>query len=317
MPGPDGVLLVAKPPGVTSHDVVAQVRRAEVARGAKVGHAGTLDPFATGLLVVLVGRATRLQRYLVGLSKAYRTVARLGATSDTGDPTGVVVSTGASAGEDAVRAAAARLVGEIEQRVPDYSAVKVGGERLYRKARRGEAVEAPVRRVRIERLEVVRFDEPGQQAELEVRCSSGTYVRQLVADLGELCGAGAYCAALERTEVGPFALAEADDRSLIPLDRALSFLPARTLDSTEAAGVRHGRRLADPGGPRRRPRGRGRAAGGRAAAGDGGGVETRRRSPTMAAWGCGQRSLVFARCWPCAACRQPRAPSSWGSSTRA
>jgi len=249
MPGPDGVLLVAKPPGVTSHDVVAAIRRQDVAGGAKVGHAGTLDPFATGLLVVLVGSATRLQRYLVGLPKAYRVVARLGEVSDTGDPTGEVTGTGATAREQDVRAAAARLTGEIEQRVPAYSAVKVGGERLYRKARRGEAVERPLRRVRIERFDVLRFDERAQEAELEVRCSSGTYVRQLVADLGELCEAGAYCRALERTRVGPFELAQADDQRLIPLVGALSFLPERELDPGEAQGVRHGQRLADPGGP--------------------------------------------------------------------
>jgi tRNA pseudouridine55 synthase len=249
MAGPDGVLLVAKPPGVTSHDVVAAIRREDVAAGAKVGHAGTLDPFATGLLVVLVGSATRLQRYLVGLPKAYRVVARLGAVSDTGDPTGEVTDTGARAREQDVRAAAPRLTGEIEQRVPAYSAVKVGGERLYRKARRGEPVERPLRRVRIERFDVLSFDEPAQEAELEVRCSSGTYVRQLVADLGELCGAGAYCRALERTQVGPFELAQADDERLIPLAGALSFLPERELDAGEAQGVRHGQRLADPGGP--------------------------------------------------------------------
>ena len=249
MPGPDGVLLVAKPPGVTSHDVVAAIRREDVAAGAKVGHAGTLDPFATGLLVVLVGSATRLQRYLVGLPKAYRVVARLGAVSDTGDPTGAVTATGTTAREQDVRAAAARLTGEIEQRVPAYSAVKVAGERLYRKARRGEPVERPLRRVRIERFDLLRFDEPAQEAELEVRCSSGTYVRQLVADLGELCEAGAYCQALERTQVGPFELAQADDQRLIPLAGALSFLPERELDAGEAQGVRHGQRLADPGGP--------------------------------------------------------------------
>ncbi len=249
MAGPDGVLLVAKPPGVTSHDVVAAIRREDVAAGAKVGHAGTLDPFATGLLVVLVGSATRLQRYLVGLPKAYRVVARLGAVSDTGDPTGEVTDTGATAREEDVREAAARLTGEIEQRVPAYSAVKVGGERLYRKARRGEPVERPLRRVRIERFDVLRFDEPAQEAELEVHCSSGTYVRQLVADLGELCESGAYCRALERTQVGPFELAQADDQRLIPLAGALSFLPERELDAGEAQGVRHGQRLADPGGP--------------------------------------------------------------------
>jgi tRNA pseudouridine55 synthase len=249
MPGPDGVLLVAKPPGVTSHDVVAAIRRKDVADGAKVGHAGTLDPFATGLLVVLVGGATRLQRYLVGLPKAYRVVARLGEVSDTGDPTGEVTATGRTAREQDVRAAAARLTGEVEQRVPAYSAVKVGGERLYRKARRGEAVERPLRRVRIERFDLQRFDERAQEAELEVRCSSGTYVRQLVSDLGELCEAGAYCRALERTQVGPFELAQADDQRLIPLADALSFLPERKLDSGEAQGVGHGQRLADPGGP--------------------------------------------------------------------
>lgn len=249
MPGPDGVLLVAKPSGVTSHDVVAAVRRGELANGARVGHAGTLDPFATGLLLVLVGSATRLQRYLVGLPKAYRAVARLGAVSDTGDPTGEVTATGAVAREQEVRAAAARLTGEIEQRVPAYSAVKVGGERLYSKARRGESVARPVRRVVIESFDVSRFDERSQEAELDVRCSSGTYVRQLVADLGELCGAGAYCLALERTQVGPFQLAQADDRRLIPLAGALPFLPERELDAAQAEGVRHGRRLADPGGP--------------------------------------------------------------------
>jgi tRNA pseudouridine55 synthase len=241
----DGVLLVAKPAGVTSHDVVDSVRRA---RGPRVGHAGTLDPFATGLLVVLVGRATRLQRYLVGLPKAYRTTARLGATSDTGDRDGAVEQTGRTASEAAVRDAARRLTGEIEQRVPAYSAVKVGGERLYRKARRGEAVEAPIRRVRIDRLDVVRFDHGAQEAHLEVACSSGTYVRQLVVDLGELCGAGAYCTTLERTAVGPFRLADADPDRLLAPAAALSFLPARELSEHEAEDVRHGRRVAGGGG---------------------------------------------------------------------
>ena len=239
----DGLLLVAKPAGVTSHDVVESVRRA---RGAKAGHAGTLDPFATGLLVVLVGRGTRLQQYMVGLPKAYRVTARLGAVSDTGDPTGVVTETGKSADEGGVRQAAMALTGEIEQRVPAYSAVKVAGERLYRKARRGEQVEAPMRRVAVDSLDVVRFDADAQEVELSVRCSSGTYVRQLVADLGELCGAGAYCLELERTEVGPFSLADADDERLLPLARALPWLPERVLTEGEADDVRHGRRVADP-----------------------------------------------------------------------
>ena len=242
----DGVLLVAKPAGVTSHDVVESVRRAR--GGAKTGHAGTLDPFATGLLVVLVGRGTRVQQYMVGLPKAYRVVARFGAVSDTGDPTGQVRETGISAAEDSVRRAAAGLTGEIQQRVPAYSAVKVGGERLYRKARRGEEVEAPVRRVVIDMLDLVRFDADVQEAELVVRCSSGTYIRQLVADLGELCGAGAYCVALERTEVGPFALADADPERLLPLSEALPFLSQYPLTEVEAESIRHGRAIENPGG---------------------------------------------------------------------
>ena len=188
---PSGVLLVAKPAGVTSHDVVARVRRLPIARGAKVGHAGTLDPFATGLLLVLVGQATRFARFFTALPKTYEATAQFGARSDTGDPTGEIEDTGVRAAEEAVQAAAAQLVGEIDQRVPLTSAVKVGGERLYRKARRGEEFETPVRRVRISRLEVTRFDEQEQQAELVAECSSGTYVRQLVADIGEAVGAGA------------------------------------------------------------------------------------------------------------------------------
>jgi tRNA pseudouridine55 synthase len=241
----DGFLLVAKPAGVTSHDVVESVRRA---RGVKTGHAGTLDPFATGLLVVLAGRGTRLQRYMVGLPKAYQVRVRFGAVSDTGDPTGEVTETGVGTDEGSVRAAARSLTGEIEQRVPAYSAVKVGGERLYRKARRGEDVEAPMRHVVVESLEVLRFDAAGQEAELEVRCSSGTYVRQLVADLGQACGAGAHCLELERTQVGPFALTDADPERVRPLSEALPFLPELPLTAVEADGVRHGRAVENPGG---------------------------------------------------------------------
>jgi tRNA pseudouridine55 synthase len=249
---PSGVLLVAKPAGVTSHDVVERVRRLPIARGAKVGHAGTLDPFATGLLLVLVGQATRFQRFFMSLPKTYEATARLGAVSDTGDPTGTIEETGARAGEDAVRAAAGRLVGEIEQRVPLTSAVKVGGERLYRKARRGEDFETPIRRVHVARLDVVRFDELGQRLALVVECSSGTYVRQLVADLGAAAGAGAFCEALERTAVGPFRLGSADESNLVSLLEALSFLPERSLDADEERLARSGRAVengVEPDGP--------------------------------------------------------------------
>jgi tRNA pseudouridine55 synthase len=237
----DGILLFAKPAGVTSHDVVEDVRRSEVARGAKVGHAGTLDPFATGLLVVLVGRATRVQRYLMALPKSYRTVARFGFRSDSGDPTGELTATEAKVTDAQLRELLPRMTGEVAQRVPMTSAVKVGGERLYRKARRGEVVETPTRTVTVSRLELVAFDEPAQTAALELDCSSGTYVRQVVSDLGELCGAGAYCLELERLAVGPFRLEQADPGRLIPLSEALRFLPERALEPEEAARVAHGR----------------------------------------------------------------------------
>ena len=242
--GADGVLLLAKPPGITSHDLVAQVRRS-LPKKTKVGHAGTLDPFATGLMLVLVGRGPRLQRYLVGLPKRYRATVRFGVTSDTGDPTGELTATGQRAAEPVVREALVRLTGEIEQRVPAYSAVKVEGVRLYKHARAGEEVPLPVRTVRIDRLELDAFDSVAQEAQLEIDCSSGTYVRQLVADLGELFGAGAHCIALERTRVGPFDLAEADPQRIVPLADALPFLPERSLSAAEADAVRHGRPVGD------------------------------------------------------------------------
>src|SRR2546425_9754209 len=227
--GASGVLLVAKPAGPTSHDVVQRLRKSDLARGQKVGHAGTLDPFATGLLLVLIGRATRFQRFFMALPKTYRALVRFGSVSDTGDPTGSLEPTGARVDEEAVRVALPALVGEIEQRVPLASAVKVGGERLYRKARRGEAFDTPVRSVRVMRLELLRFDGEAQSAELEVECSSGTYVRSLVSDLGGMTGAGAYCDALERIAIGPFPLENADEGRLVPLSKALAFMPERTL----------------------------------------------------------------------------------------
>jgi tRNA pseudouridine55 synthase len=244
----DGVLLISKPAGLTSHDVVERVRRTALAAGRKVGHAGTLDPFATGLLLVLVGRATRVQRFFMALPKTYRTRAKLGVSSDTGDPTGTLTPTGVRVERGELERALVPLRGEIRQRVPLTSAVKVGGERLYRKARRGERFETPEREVRVDRLDLVAFEAAAQTAILEIECSSGTYVRQLVTDLGELSGAGAHCETLERTAIGQFRLEDADDRSLIPLGEALSFLPEYTLSPAEAGLVRHGRRLELPDG---------------------------------------------------------------------
>ena len=196
-------------------------------RGTKVGHAGTLDPFATGLLMVLVGRATRAQRFFMALPKTYRVVARLGWRSDTGDRDGTLEHTGRAPEHPAIP------TGELMQRPPAYSAVKVGGEALYKKARRGEAVEGEERPVTVHRAELLWHE--GEEAAFEIECSSGTYVRQLVAGLGD-----AYCESLERTAIGDFRLEDADPDRVVDLAGALSFLPERPLDPDEAVRVTHG-----------------------------------------------------------------------------
>jgi tRNA pseudouridine55 synthase len=182
------VLLCDKPVGVTSHDVVVRVRRE---RRCKVGHAGTLDPFATGLLLLLLGRATRLQRFLTELRKTYRATAALGWRSSTGDPDGELVETGA------IPESLQLPTGSVRQRVPMTSAVRVGGERLYRKAHRGEVVETPEREVQVYRAELLEHD--AHSARYEIECSAGTYVRTLVETLGD-----AYCSELRRVAIGPF-----------------------------------------------------------------------------------------------------------------
>ncbi len=202
------VLLCDKPAGKTSHDVVAAVRRE---RGGKVGHAGTLDPFATGLLLVLIGRATRLQRFLTGLPKTYRAVARLGWRSSTGDPDGELSQTGR------IPASLKLPTGTVRQRVPMTSAVRVGGERLYRKAHRGEVVETPEREVEIYRAELL--GSRGESAEYEIECSAGTYIRTLVETLGD-----AYCAELRRTAIGPFQIEDAGEE--VDLQRIPQLVPA-------------------------------------------------------------------------------------------
>jgi tRNA pseudouridine55 synthase len=225
----DGVLLRAKPAGVTSHDVVAEVRRS-LPRGTKVGHAGTLDPFATGLLVILVGRATRAQRFLMELPKTYRAVARLGWTSTTGDRDGELVETGRMPESLSIP------VGPQLQTPPAYSAVKVGGRRAYELARAGETPELRARPVTVHRAELLWHE--GDRAAFEIECSSGTYVRSLVTDLGD-----AYCDELERTAIGPFRLEDADSERLVPLRDALVFMPERVVSGDEALAVRHGRRI--------------------------------------------------------------------------
>jgi tRNA pseudouridine55 synthase len=232
----DGILLIDKPAGVTSHDVVARVRRAHDGRkGPKVGHAGTLDPFATGLLIVLVGRATRAQRFFMGLPKAYETEAQLGATSTTGDPEGEIIVTGR------VPEAPLRLpTGDIHQRPPAYSAIKIGGERAYKAARRGEEVEIPERTVHVARFEELGRD--GDRARFAIECSSGTYVRSLIADLGD-----AYCLTLRRTRIGPFDVGDADPDGVIELGDALArIMPVVDLDTDDARAAGHGRAIALP-----------------------------------------------------------------------
>lgn len=238
---PEGLLLLDKPPGATSHDVVDQVRKVLGTR--KVGHAGTLDPMATGLLLVGVGRATRLLRFLSGLDKTYEGTFRLGVETDTLDADGEVVRTApVTVGEPELRAAMGALVGESSQRPPAYSAVKVGGRKLYEATRRGEVLEAEPRPIRVEAFELLGFDDPDGRFRAAV--SSGTYVRVLVADVGAALGCGAHLTELVRTRVGPFTLEKAtvpgSPGSPLPLDRAIAHLPTLELHPEEARVARHG-----------------------------------------------------------------------------
>jgi tRNA pseudouridine55 synthase len=222
------VLLCDKPDGLTSHDLVAAVRRE---RKLKAGHAGTLDPFATGLLLVLLGRATRLQRYLLVLPKTYRAVARLGWRSSTGDPEGELTETGV------IPADLALPTGRVRQRVPMTSAVRVGGERLYRKSQRGETIETPEREIEVHRAELL---ESGTgTASFEIECSSGTYVRTLIETLGD-----AYCESLRRVAIGPFRLEDAGAE--LSANEALGFMPEHRLSEDEARSVAHGQAIAAP-----------------------------------------------------------------------
>jgi tRNA pseudouridine55 synthase len=221
----DGVLLVDKPAGVTSHDVVARIRRG-LPRGTKVGHAGTLDPFATGLLLILIGRATRVQRFLMGLPKRYETIARLGYTSTTGDPEGEI-EPGDTPGEFELP------TGLITQRPPAYSAIKIGGKRAYALARAGEVVEVPERQVLVSRFDCEWREE--DRAAFVIECSSGTYVRSLIMELRD-----AYCVELRRTRIGDFDIADASEERLLSMDDALHFLPAVELSGELADRASHG-----------------------------------------------------------------------------
>ena len=249
-----GMLLVDKPPGITSHDAVAVARRALKVR--KAGHAGTLDPFATGLLVLGIGRATRLLEYLVGLDKEYEATARLGVATDSQDPEGVVIAEDdcwRALGADRIRMVAGGMVGALRQSPPVYSAVKVGGVPAHRRVRRGESVELPSREVTVYGFEVLEVDLP--EVRFRVACSSGTYVRSLGVELGDRLGTACHLVALRRTRVGGFdvrdaATLEAVRGGGIPAGAGvdavsvLAHLPRVVVDPGEAAMLATGRRVA-------------------------------------------------------------------------
>jgi len=251
MPEVTGLYLVDKPAGPSSFAVLRGLRPV---LGKKLGHAGTLDPFATGLLLVLAGRATRLAPYLAGMQKGYAATVQIGVRSTTDDPEGELEPGGAPTDRAAVADALAAFRGTIEQVPPAASAIHVGGERAYARFRRGEAVVVPTRRVVVERIELVGFDAGLQRAELEIACSTGTYVRAIARDLGEALGVGAYCRALRRTRIGSFDVAAAGTPDAIraapyarphwvePVDM-LPDVPLRELSADDLAAVSHGRAL--------------------------------------------------------------------------
>jgi tRNA pseudouridine55 synthase len=277
---PDWVVLLDKPVGPTSFDMVRAARRGT--RG-RVGHAGTLDPFASGLLLLMTGAATRVSSLLMGLPKEYDLLVQFGATSTTGDPTGIITKAGCgdATGSGAPSAAGVSIDagvsgaaggpqvkawqvvevldgfrGRITQRVPLTSAVKVGGEALYKKAHRGETVETPEREVTVYDLTLVDFDEAAQTARLLALVGSGTYARSLAMDIGAALGCGGYAAALRRTRIGPFSVLDAlvpgdlsperyaqAGRGLLTLDQALGFIPGRELSDADARLAANGNEL--------------------------------------------------------------------------
>ena len=255
----DGVLLFDKPEGPTSHDVVVGARRAFKER--RIGHTGTLDPFASGLLLLCVGQGTRLVEFLTGLDKTYDATARLGVATDTEDRDGAVVSTSEGwrgVGEDALEAAAAGLRGAIRQLPPRFSAKKVDGEAAHRRARRGEEVVLEPRVVTVHELTVLAWEPP--DVRLLVRCSSGTYVRSLARDLGDVLGVGAHLTRLRRTAIGTFAVEGAlhpgdlsDEAKLAsawmsPL-AALAHLPRVEVDADGIRALGHGQAVPVAGAP--------------------------------------------------------------------
>jgi tRNA pseudouridine55 synthase len=260
----DGILVALKPAGPTSHDVVALVRR--LAATKRVGHGGTLDPFATGVLPIFLGKATRVVEYHLADRKGYRATVCFGASSTTDDLEGDLTPSGAAAPDrSAVETALERFHGPISQRPPAYSAIKVAGRRAYAMARAGESVELASRDVTIHRLELVDWDatDPDRPiAILDVECSAGTYIRALARDVGEAVGGGAYLGALSRTSSGPFRLADAIPLErvreaaaegpdalaslLLPIDAGLESLRELIIDDDEVTAISRGQFIRAP-----------------------------------------------------------------------
>ncbi|MGH3691903.1 MAG: tRNA pseudouridine(55) synthase TruB [Microbacterium sp.] len=252
-----GILLVDKPSGLTSHDVVARTRRAFGTR--KVGHAGTLDPMATGLLVIGIEGATRLLTYIVGADKTYEATIRLGQTTGTDDAEGEILTTAApeaweAIADDAVSAGIAALTGEISQVPSAVSAIKVDGRRAYDRVRAGEEVVLAARDVVVSRFEMLASRRGDGYLDLDVivDCSSGTYIRSLARDLGAALGVGGHLTALRRTRVGPFEVTDAVDLdalegaiTLTPAEAAGRILPVLDMSSGDARDLRHGKRLVE------------------------------------------------------------------------
>lgn len=255
---PSGLIVVDKPTGCTSHDVVSRVRRVLGTR--KVGHAGTLDPSATGVLLVGTGKATRILPFVQNLPKDYRAAVQFGVKTSTQDAEGELISQSpGKVTRSELQDALPAFIGEILQVPPMVSAVKVGGEPLYKAARRGEVVDRPPRTVRVYALKVESFDEETQTATLFVRCSSGTYVRALAADLGDMLGPGAHVRGLRRLSVGSFREADATglevleemDRdgalsTMLSMTEAMRDFPRLEVNGPELEAVSHGRELASP-----------------------------------------------------------------------
>jgi tRNA pseudouridine55 synthase len=248
-----GLVVVDKPAGITSHDVVARIRR--LAGTRKVGHAGTLDPMATGVLVVGINRATRLLGHLLLTDKAYDGVVRLGSTTSTDDAEGETLSVtpAGDVSEDAIRAGLAAMVGEIDQVPSAVSAIKIDGKRAYERVRAGEDVQIAARRVTISSIDVTSIERSAEHVDvsISVRCSSGTYIRSIARDLGAALAVGGHLTALRRTAVGPFDIDTArtldelaEDFELVGIaDAARSSFPTYELDEIGAAMVRVGKKL--------------------------------------------------------------------------